>query len=497
MSNTSVYEILKEMNESNSSNYKLEVLKKHKDNELFKRVLSLANDKVKYNFGITMKNISYSEAGRGEKFNLSEALDILESKFCTREWTGNKAIEQLQALLSNCTREDAEIIEKIISRDLKINCGRTQINKVHKDLIVKPTYCRCDTYSKKTAKEISFKNGAINQKKADGTYRQFNVACGKTSVNSRSGEDYIYPILDKEFNKFPDNIYIGEMTVKATPDTMQIIYDKLDYAKRLGHETAELEEIVAKYNQYTAEGKEYILPRQLGNGIINSDNVYKIEGYIIVELWDCISYEDYNLARLKDKRNLPKKIYKERWEELKSILETNQCENIRLIEHIEVNSLEEALEQTSAWMDEGYEGSVLKDWNMLFKDGTSAKQLKLKLEIDCEMRIGEFLPGNPGSKNEEYFSAITFYNDEDTIRGQIGVTTMTEEMRDYLFSIRDTLPGKIMSVKFNDLSRATSNHWRALSHPRFIEIRNDKDTTDTLEDVMKYRKMAMELGSRA
>lgn len=228
---------------------------------------------------------------------------------------------------------------------------------------------------------------------------------------------------------------------------------------------------------------------------MNEYQYNNIEKAIIVELWDCVSYEDYNLARLKDKKNLPKRVYRERWAELKNILETNQCENIRLIEHVEVNSLEEALEQTSLWMDEGYEGSVLKDWDMLFKDGTSNKQLKLKLEIDCEMRIGEFLPGNPGSKNEAYFSAITFYNDEDTIRGQIGVTTMTEDMRDYLFSIKDTLSGKIMSVKFNDLSRATSNHWRALSHPRFTEIRVDKDTTDTLEDVKKYRKMAMLLGS--
>lgn len=493
---TSVHEILRELNESNSSNYKLDALKKYKDNELFKRVLSLANDKVRYNFGVGKTSLAkFTNKQRQDKIDLDVMLDFLENELATRKLTGNAALERLEFLLTMCSEDNANLIEKIISRDLKINCGRTQINKVHKDLIIKPTYCRCDTYSKKTAKEISFENGAINQKKADGTYRQFNVACGDTSVNSRSGEDYDYPILVKEFNKFPDNIYIGEMTVKATPDTMQIIYDKLEYAKRLNHETAELEEIISKYNQYSAEGKEYILPRSAGNGIINSDDVYKLEKDIIVELWDCISYEDYNLARLKDKKNLPKKIYRERWEELKCILKTNQCENIRLIEHVEVNSLEEALEQTSLWMEEGYEGSVLKDWNMLFKDGTSTKQLKLKLEIDCEMRIGEFLPGNLGSKNEAYFSAITFYNDEDTIRGQIGVTTMTEEMRDYLWSIKDTLPGKIMSVKFNDLSRATSNHWRALSHPRFIEIRNDKDSADTLEDVKKYRKMAMQLGS--
>jgi hypothetical protein len=51
-----------------------------------------------------------------------------------------------------------------------------------------------------------------------------------------------------------------------------------------------------------------------------------------------------------------------------------------------------------------------------------------------------------------------------------------------------------MTVQFNDLTKAEGNDYYALSHPRYIEIRNDKDETDTLEKVLSLREMAMELG---
>ena len=51
-----------------------------------------------------------------------------------------------------------------------------------------------------------------------------------------------------------------------------------------------------------------------------------------------------------------------------------------------------------------------------------------------------------------------------------------------------------MEVEFNDLSRASGSEIYALSHPRYIEIR-DKTTTDTLEQVFKMREMAMNVSS--
>ena len=53
--------------------------------------------------------------------------------------------------------------------------------------------------------------------------------------------------------------------------------------------------------------------------------------------------------------------------------------------------------------------------------------------------------------------------------------------------------GKVLSVQFNDLTKAEGNDFYALSHPAFICFRDDKDETDTLEKAFKLRDMARSL----
>ena len=54
--------------------------------------------------------------------------------------------------------------------------------------------------------------------------------------------------------------------------------------------------------------------------------------------------------------------------------------------------------------------------------------------------------------------------------------------------------GKVLSVQFNDLTKAEGNDFYALSHPRFVEWRiADKDETDSLEKAFKLRDMAKNL----
>ncbi len=53
----SILEIIEELNLENGTKYKESVLVKHKNNELFKRVLKMTYDKVIYTYGVTMKNI--------------------------------------------------------------------------------------------------------------------------------------------------------------------------------------------------------------------------------------------------------------------------------------------------------------------------------------------------------------------------------------------------------------------------------------------------------
>ena len=476
-----INQILKEMNESNSSNYKLDVLKKYSDNELLKRVLKMTYDKVQYTFGVTMKNV---RAGSSENTQtLDWALDILENKINTREVTGNVAISTVENILEQLSESDRSVFERILGRDLKINCGRTQINKIFKDLITKQLYCRCDIYGKKTAKNINFTNGAIIEKKSDGTFKETSVS-ETVDIVSRSGEQYIMKKFESIFSDAPKGVYIGEMTVELD--------DKL-YAKIMPamwkKNPKKAQEIEEKYNRGWK-----ILDRSTGNGLINSDDIP--EDNITYELWDFIPFEEYKIASTKDKKNKSKMTYSERFDLLKENVNLINNPQVQVIEHYIVYDLKEALSYVTNWMNLGYEGGVLKDWSMIFEDGTSKHQLKLKLEIELDLRIIEFVEGNKGSKNEEYFSAIVIGNDEGTIRTQIGVTTMTEDTRNWFHENRENVIGEIMEVLCNDITIGAGKEQYALSHGRYVQMRTgEKTETDTLERAFQAKEMAMLLGS--
>lgn len=440
-----ILDILSEINESNSSNHKLAVLKKYKDSEILQRILKMAYDNVIYTYGVSMRQVKKFEPSKKLINSFGEALDILANELATRNTTGHAALQIASDLIGSLDEEHADLLKKVINRDLRINIGKTAINKVWPGLITKPVYMRCDVYSQKTAKNIKFP--AIVQLKADGTYREFTVNDGEVTARSRSGEDYEYPVLFEAMKFYPDGIYTGELTVNGIAD------------------------------------------RAKGNGLINSDEPPHND--IILELWDYITPHEYSKAGLKDKKNTCVVSYNQRFIDLRTIITKNHHKNIRAIPYKYVNTLKEALEQTSKWMSAGYEGSILKDLEGVFKDGTSKQQLKLKLKIDCEMRITGFQEGSVGTKREGKVGSILFGNDEGTIKGR--ASGFSDEELDDFTANPEKYINKIMTVQFNDLSKAEGNAHYALSHPRFIEIRKDKDETDTLEKVLKLREMAMEL----
>lgn len=463
------HEFFLDVNKENGSNYKLNTLKTYQ-NPLLERILKMAYDRVSFVYGISLKSVmnhnnTITDVDFISDIDLESALDELE-KLANRELTGNAALTHACALINSLDIEDAKIISNIIDRDMKINMGTTQINKVFPKLIQKPAYMRCSTYNEKTSKKIKYP--AICQLKADGTYREFTVKDGLVQSLSRSGEPYEYPVISAQIRDLSNGVYVGELVLRAS----QELLDSLDSDPK----TAELKE---KF----LENPNLILPRDISNGLINSLN--PPHDNIILELWDYITLEDYENAANKVKN---KTQYKDRFNEVLKI----QKDNIRPIEYLIVENIQEALEYTSEVMQKGYEGSVLKNLDAVFKDGTSTDQLKLKLVIEADVRITGFTEGT--GKNKGYFGAITFCNDEGTIQGQVGVSSMTEKLRNEIHTNRDSMIGKIMEVQFNDITRARGSDTWAFSHPRFIELRDDKDDADTLEKVFNNRKMAMMLG---
>ena len=325
--------IINELNLENGSNHKIAVLKKYSSNTLLQELLKMTYDKVAFTYGISMKNIpSYTPQN---KENLDWALELLAEEFATRNATGNDAIKLLTHILTMMSAENADIIEKVIKRDLRINMGRSNINKVFKGLITKPVYCRCDIYTtdkivdgkkkKGTANGINFP--AIIQLKADGTYRELSKEGSDVNSISRSGEAYSYPAIETSFAKIKDDGYMtGELTVRLDDALLEKILPKLIKSDDKNG-TKDAERIVKNYNdnkeansKRKKDEKEtpYILPRSIGNGLINSDDVPFDN--LVYEVWDFITPEDYTLAGLKDKKNPPKVKYIDRFNKLKSVV---------------------------------------------------------------------------------------------------------------------------------------------------------------------------------
>ena len=71
-------DILNELNESNSSNYKLDILKKYKDNSELKKLLELTYNRNKYNFNVS-KNCIIKDNPSILESNASKTVDELST----------------------------------------------------------------------------------------------------------------------------------------------------------------------------------------------------------------------------------------------------------------------------------------------------------------------------------------------------------------------------------------------------------------------------------
>ena len=325
-----IYNIIQELNENNSSNYKLEVLKKYQDNELLKRVLKMTYDKVQYNYYVTMKNVKKPDKHYGD-ITLEDALDSLEFELANRKITGNAAIEQVEFLLMKLSEEDAYVLEKILDRDLRINMGTKQINKVFKKLITEFPYMRCSLPDKIDR----MKYPAIVQEKLDGTYRSVVVDNGNIEIYARSGEKSNLPRFADSLKGLADGVYIGELLIRGMEDRFK------------------------------------------ANGLINSDTEPR-DIYIVC--WDYLTLDEWK----EGKSSRP---YKERFQKIinNTIID---CVDYQI-----VKSLDEAKEFYKKVVANGGEGAVLKNLDNKFKNGTATDNIKMKEEAVSEFRITGFQEG--------------------------------------------------------------------------------------------------------
>lgn len=210
------------------------------------------------------------------------------------------------------------------------------------------------------------------------------------------------------------------------------------------------------------------MPRVQSNGLINSNDppVEKI----VFTAWDY----------LQPGQDLP---YSERFKQLQEYLPKSN--NTKIVLTKIVNNIPEVKEIVSGWMQEGLEGGVLKDFSNKYKSGTSKTQLKVKKIVDADVRIVGFKEGALRSAREGKVGALKYETDDKLVSGY--VSGFNASFLDAFSQAPSKFIGKIMTVRFNDIHK-NKDSW-SLQLPRFIELRDDKSTTDTLDRIQEMLGM--------
>lgn len=470
-----IKEILDEIAGFSGKLDKIKALTNHKDNELLKRVIYLAHSpRVKF-FLKQIPEYSLVE----ETLTLEESVKELD-KISSRDYTGAAATEFLLGLLAYSHPDDAYVIERIIGKDLKIGMD-SSINKVIPKLIEETPYQGATSFSEKGALKLLDKKSRtrdgkvypiISQIKADGTYRNAIIINGEVELLSRQGEVSNLKGVKflEELSLLDDCVLNGELTVDGIENRavangiVSSIMDITQKAEERGEK--ETDKKIKAFTEKHGDMTEMI-------------------GRLRFTVWDMISVDEY----LQASSDVP---YEVRFGNLIRTFVSHLCTNVDIIETKFVHTYEEAMEHFLDAQERGLEGTIIKSSLAGWKDGKPTYQIKMKLEMDMDLRIVGFNYGNKGTKNEHVISVLQLESEDGLLKTNPG--GMTEAMMADITERQEELLGTIVQIRCCGLSQ-TDKGW-STQHPSIVELRSDKNTCDTLESCIGIQEMAKTLSAK-
>lgn len=470
-----IKEIFDEISSESGDNNKLLILGKHKDNDLLKEVLYKCRSKrVKF----YIKQIP-EFTNNGKNLGLKWALEQLEM-LSLRKITGNAAVAHLKEVLSSVNDNDAYIVERIIDKTPKIDMGSTSINKIWKDLIEKTPYMGAKSFSKKLVDNIIKKGKAISQIKMDGRYANAIIRDGEVEFVSRAGEAnglHDAQFL-KELSTIGDEIVLnGELTVIGVPvrRTANGIVSSLVDIQKKEKERGPVE---------TKKKKEAFIKKHASD-FGRDISFQEALDSVVYTCWDVITVDEY----YDKKSNRP---YEERLENLKMLLNEHQPTRIDLVETREVSTTKEAMEHFIDTLERGLEGTILKELKGTWKNGKPNWQVKMKLDMNIDLKIVGFEMGTVGKKNENWIATLNLESSCGLLK--TNPSNMDEKMMKYVTNNQDNLMGAIVEINCKGLSQNSKGDWSTM-HPSVVEIREDKTTYDSLISAKKIEEAAKELNN--
>ncbi len=438
-----LYNIIKQLQDTPSTNDKLSILKANKDNELLKEYLRLVCC-PSISFYITAKTFPVvSKIGTHTFQSLMSAGYSLGTKeLSQRHVTGQAAKNFIVATMEDLDEEHQQLYKMLLLKDIRAKVGATLVNKVWPDLCVSVPYQRCSLPDEKTLEKFKKAEKFIVQTKGDGMFASLvldNNSSEKTKLFTRNG------------SKFPT--WFAEYLATGLDDDKHVYEGELICFKG-----------------------GVMLSRQQGNGILNS----------IMQGEDmpanvCVCYYVWNrVDTFSWKSGKESNVYVDLFRSLVDTLELSKPANIKLIDHKYCASLEEAYAFNNEQLAKGLEGSIIKTLTHKWRDGTSKECLKLKLAVEIDLIWYDSVEGN--GKAAGMLGAMCLKSACGKLIVDCG-TGFTDEQRKQLWNDREALHGSVVTVTANDVLTKEGSNTLSLFLPVFVEVRKDKTQADDVERI--------------
>ena len=421
---------------------KVAILEANKTNPDLEKAVYLALNGL---ISFYIKKLPATEVYDGT-LSLNEGMVAL-NQLANRTYTGNAASIYVQNLLESLTERDAEVVRRVLGRDLRMGASEGSAEKVWPGLVPKFAVMLATSYSDKALAKIKYP--AYAQLKADGSRTQALIDLNKRVVSfwTRNGKEVFLSKTKAEemLALFPES-WSGSWVVDG--------------------------EIVA----IDANG---VVDRATGNGIYNKaikESISEAEEALLnFQVWDLIKYEEWQSGK-------GTMSYKDR---LFNLNRLNHGKFTTVIETHTVYSLAEAEAIYTKYIEQDLEGIILKNLDGLWEDKRSKDQVKFKQVMSADLEVVEVMPGKAGKKYADIAGTLRC----KTSCGQLFVDAsgMSDAQRKHFWEKREQMVGEIVEIEYNGIVKRRGSDVYSLFLPQFVGFRADKQVANTLDELQQQK----------
>lgn len=462
-----ILEIIKELRADASLNYKKEVLARYSDYEPFKEFLiRVYNPRINYYLRKVPDVISY-EMKEQNTHALYNTLDALS----TRVVTGTLASNLVRDFLLTANQTVRELFELAIGRDIRAGIGVGIINEVYKGLIEEIFYMRCSKLDEKTLERFdTMPNGFLAQAKLDGQFSYIIKANDTLTMLTRAGTVWTSYSLKEDMVKCSDGVYIGEALIYKDGKPLDRKTGNGLINKFIKRETT-LEGLQSKIDAVLNSGR-YLTGKNLkiSEEIKQKEQEFaEIDKALHFVIWDSLTLEEFE-------EGISTRPYTERFGE--AIKATFMTSKLKPVSSYRVYSMKEAQAIADDFISEGGEGAIVKKLDTIWKDGTSKDVVKIKAVLDADLVCVDVEEGSGKYKGK--VGALVLETSCGRLRVKVG-TGLNDLDRAKPF---DYYIGKVIEIQYNEFIKSKSKSTDSLFLPRFVEVREDKNTATSYEEIV-------------